>query len=628
MTSTIGQQISFFTFRGLMDPSKYYKACFQRLENWYLCIVLPASVSDTCANRLANEAIGLILLKHGRLSSVRGQFRQLDPIFRTLASLWSVSKFALRDEADVTEATGVNTTLVDLYLSLGVLTWSPSASRLKQDVQDRVNTWQQRWTAATGGTALVKPEGFALLLDRALVATSFDDTTFAAFLRLCTIEDLFSGKLRRETAEEADDVRCRSLFLSSMGTSAESLLPSHQYAVIPFGPWILFMIWKMNAGPASSGGSPSSCAGSDPFGLDLCIELLRNLPKSSAALGANVSSGDAEVPGGYCSRTPMQGAPGSTPCGGGSAEQSPVIGSQRGGGYPAEGTPLLRTPTPAAKHAPRRSSFPLPGCPLWKSKSSSRKARGKQAPENPEAIFASAKEVIPRGLFLRALETRVSTCLRGDDLVSASSSSAASTGLHFNSLREPRNAAWPQLVASDLARVRCAELASRIVARRCADWYGETVCYLLREWSDMAFLSEEHNLRMPAWKRAPPAAARCHVLSHILKGSNSVERVWATCCDDRSACGATGGEGASETALLGHGHAWRFQASAPYHISDVSPIISLGARCGIAPARAWTAVSSLSPPLVASSPSTMPAHASDQRNDRAFLQLDTMGEVA
>lgn len=255
-------------FRSLVGQ-KEYKAAFRLAERWLMVVVLPASVNDALSQRLVDSAASLVSLRHGCFASV-GDFRQLDPIFRALEAF-----------ADMAP---------DPFSFLGQLMWHPLATDWAQVIQLRMEQWHKGWSG-TARPALAEPQGFSLFLDGKVMASSLDDRAFSAALQLLVMEGKQEAKPRPESP--ASDVRCHSLFLNT-GPEGLEPLPSHQYSILQKGPWLLFVLWNMaNLGSVSSGALPASQAKampSDPFGVDLSLELLASLPLPPDA-GAGGPSG-------------------------------------------------------------------------------------------------------------------------------------------------------------------------------------------------------------------------------------------------------------------------------------------------------------------------------------------------
>ncbi|CAE8661264.1 unnamed protein product, partial [Polarella glacialis] len=174
MMSAVGQAVNFFVFRSL-DGRQEFKVSMRRVERWVLCIVLPASSSDTASKFFVEEAAAMAGLKHGSLEELRGGFRQLEPIFCSLSRLWR----SCRDRESAL-----------LYTSLGVVRWSSKSKDLQQVIQSKVSNWEKAWKATVQGVPRLCPTplGFALLLEQRLVATSLDDSAFESCLRLCVLE--------------------------------------------------------------------------------------------------------------------------------------------------------------------------------------------------------------------------------------------------------------------------------------------------------------------------------------------------------------------------------------------------------------------------------------------------------
>eukprot|EP00927_Polykrikos_kofoidii_P040322 TRINITY_DN34499_c0_g2_i1.p1 TRINITY_DN34499_c0_g2~~TRINITY_DN34499_c0_g2_i1.p1 ORF type:complete len:696 (+),score=78.25 TRINITY_DN34499_c0_g2_i1:93-2180(+) len=631
MRAAVGQKVSFFVFRSAEKPSVQYKACFQQIEKWYLCVILPGAISDRIAHCLMDEATSLISLKHGRLSSLQGYFRQLDQTFRALGRL---SRGVMQINDDGCGDAGC------LYLALGVVLWSSWAEAWREEIRGRMSTWESVW-AASCRKPLAKPEGFVLLLDQTLVATSLTDLAFDACLRLCLLECVFDGRSAWTSTGSPNaslaatpnsccdnaDVRCHSLFLSDGNREPSScdanspagLLPSHQYSIIRCAPWVLFMLWRMSSTSTSFDGSSGDLGGDtetvtkspsggegDPFGIDLCLELLLSFPNPQAQ-----------------TQTPRE-----------TQDNVGLIGgSGRAGSSSSPPTSSTAAGVPAgAARSGRNRSFSLSGCPVWKplvsrgSKlASSRRASGECAP----STVNTGLQRRPWGIFLHTLEMQDGASTSADVLPSTSARCS------FAETREPRRAARDRLIAEDFWRVRCPELAARAAARKCLEFPSTGCMPLLAEWGELEWLAQAHSSRQKAWKQAPSLALSRHVLVNVMKDVYSVDRLWNDCFEEGGHGGgdfaAAGGNnssiargGGTPATVLGCGETWRFQVGAPFYMSDLSPIVSMGARTRLGQHHVWVAMSRLLPLPGGSARSMQEGDAKEW----ALLHLDTMGEAA
>ncbi|CAJ1374390.1 unnamed protein product [Effrenium voratum] len=243
MKAAVGQEVNFLLFRSLTGQE--YKVSMKRLERWILCIVLPAATTDACARQLVDEALALVLLRFGRLQSA--DFRQLEPIFKAMSSVLASHS---------------------LYSCSGQLQWHPLAEDWKQVVEVHISKWEQGWQESAPSPALAVPQGFALLLEQQVMATSLNDEAFSACARLLALEG------EAKPASDDLDVRCHSLFLTLSPGGMEPL-PSHQYSLLQRGPWLFFVLWNMSD---TVGTSQTPRVAADPFGIDISLELLTTLP--------------------------------------------------------------------------------------------------------------------------------------------------------------------------------------------------------------------------------------------------------------------------------------------------------------------------------------------------------------
>jgi len=600
MQSAVGQQVSFLLFRSAVNPKIQYKAAFQKIDHWFLCMVLPGVVSDRMAKCLVQEAASLISLRHGRLSCLQGHFRQLDSIFRALGGLLKSVGQGSSNECDIPAG--------NVYLSLGVVLWSSLADGWREEVQSRVMQWESRWEASHAGQRLARPEGFALLLGQTLVATSLTDEAFDACLRLLLLEGaLDPGATGSTTVAGDEDVRCHCLFFGQAGEDSQGgPLPSHQYSIVQRGPWLLLMLWRMgsstplmgSASPAPMGSASPAPADSplaDSFGVDLCLELLQRLPLPQ---GQQQSSTEGPL---RATSTPNLGDAATTA----SRDKTKVA---------AAAAAAATVGAAAGKEKKKgRSSLKL-SCPIWKPLTRSSKPSRRNtvdltvssaASASSPSICRAAPPRPPRGIFLQALEMQA----RAPSVAGVTPSQPCAFAL----TRQPRNSAHDQLGASELYRVRCPELASRAAARRCQAWSTWGVSELLSDWAELDSLLIGHSLRRDAWSLGPKLATRRHALVDVFKGGGALDKLWDEVAEELGL--PQGGNGAGRQ-TLGKGEAWRFQLGAPYYMSDVSTVRSAGIRTGIGQHRTWAAISELDPGVA------------NQAPRRVFLQLDAMGEAS
>eukprot|EP00435_Cladocopium_sp_Y103_P067806 s291_g30.t1 len=274
MKAAVGQEVNFMVFRSLQGQE--FKVAMRRQERWILCVILLAPATDSLAQFLVDEALALVLLRHGRFASV-SDFRQLEPIFKALSALAS-------------EARSRPTP----YPLLGLMQWHPLASDWRQVIEQRVEEWEKGWKE-TAVRPMAVPQGFALLLEQQVMATSLDDETFSACMRLLALE-----AAEPSPASNDFDVRCHSLFLNPSG---DEPLPSHQYSLLQKGKWLLFLLWNMTDIEAETSAPPTPPfrAASDPFGIDLSLELLSKLPepRPSSSPGPEFSPPARSTPTGH-----------------------------------------------------------------------------------------------------------------------------------------------------------------------------------------------------------------------------------------------------------------------------------------------------------------------------------------
>mmetsp|Transcript_4647 Transcript_4647/g.17477 ORF Transcript_4647/g.17477 Transcript_4647/m.17477 type:complete len:754 (+) Transcript_4647:71-2332(+) len=582
MKAAVGQSLTLFVFWSA-DRSRQYKAAIQQIEQWILVVVLPGSVTDGVARFFVEEAQGLMVLRHGRLGTLRGRFRQLDPIFRSLSSLWQSLRGCV-DEGEHREACVSTSSAAMLYALFGAVPWSSFTQSWQQRVGDRVTDWEAKVYETASANLLALPEGFALFLDHLLIGTNLDDALFKVCLHLCLLE----GELSPELASScgAQDVRCHSLFLSRDGTdtgAGSMLLPSHQYSVLRRGPWLLFVLWRMlspedRAAAAATpmaaapgrppSGSPSASpstavfGGDDPFGTDLCLDLLSGLP----------------LPDEYVAKLAAQAA------------LAMEAKGSRGGSSKSSGT--------GPRDLKRSFSLPCPGVlkPLV-SRSSSGNNLKKLEPQP-----------VRQSRFLHAMELQ--TPMSESQLMSSTPASPASPGSSlFASMRRPRLAAsdrWPEL----LMPARCPEAASRCAAEAGSEWMTtHPSTLLLPEWSELEWLALDHSRRRSTWSAAPSQSKTRHPIMSVLKGAHSFNTLWGDCLREneramKPADGeAAGGSGQSNAqgaqkregpTLLGSGEPWRFQAGAPFQMADLSPLLGAGVlKSETTGARSWAAFATL-----------------------------------
>eukprot|EP00930_Biecheleria_cincta_P045307 TRINITY_DN31240_c0_g1_i1.p1 TRINITY_DN31240_c0_g1~~TRINITY_DN31240_c0_g1_i1.p1 ORF type:complete len:687 (-),score=137.43 TRINITY_DN31240_c0_g1_i1:508-2568(-) len=563
MKAAVGQQVNFIVFRSL-DGRRELKVAMRAVEKWILCVVLPSSTADTVAQFMVDEAIGLIGLRHGRLSSLQGNFRQLDRIFRALSDLW-VSSTALMFgiEAHCPDAGS-------LYMSLRIVLWHPLAEEWRDVVKQRIVAWERGWAASAASPApLASPKGFALLLEGKLMATCLHESTFVCCLRLLA----FEGKLCAHSSTLAaqrpvavtdsprnrkdTECKCHSIFLPELdlGTAVAAVLPSHQYSLLQHGPWVLLVLWSMVSG-ASSAQAPTSSsqpltlpqAGSgDPFGVDLSLELLEALP----------------LPPGYDPRDAAAAAQ--------SGKFTPVSASStKSGGK-----------TPGTEKTKRNFGLPCTGS-IFKS---------------------SSKSKVPATLVQESLaqtsppQQRPTSFMCSLDL--QGQSEAPERPIHsFSQLQAPFQASRP---GAQEANLRCPVLAFQARKRKCSDWTSAQASDFLTEWSNLEWLLQCHAARRESWMKVPPRTAKRHVLIDILRGDNSLDKLWDQCIADLDLGDLDQGTDAAakqgkttQATLLGSGEPWRFQEGAPYILPDIPPLVSVGSLAAAATGsskKAWVAAS-------------------------------------
>lgn len=558
MKAAVGQQVNFIVFRSL-DGRRELKVSMRAVEKWILCVVLPSTTTDTVAQFLVDEAIGLIGLRHGQLTSLQGNFRQLDRIFRALSDLWAFS-------AALTSGTKVHCPdAASLYMSLRIVLWHPLAEDWRDIMKQRVASWERSLAANAASPApLALPKGFALLLEGKLMATCLDENTFACCLRLLA----FEGKLCASSSTPAaqrpatptdgasdqkdSECKCHSIFLPELdaGAGVTAVLPSHQYSLLQHGPWVLLVLWSMASGASSAQAPPSQPltlpqAGSgDPFGVDISFQLLEALPlpPRDAARDAAAQSGKS---------TPLSAS------------------SNKSGGK-----------TPGTEKTKRSFGLPCSGS-IFKSSS-----RSKMPTPSAEDTLAHAS----------TSQQRPTSFMCSLDLQDPSGAPERPIN-SFSQLQTPFQALRPGLQE---AHLRCPVLAFQARKRRCSDWTSAQASDFLTEWSNLHWLMQCHAARRESWLKVPPRAAKRHVLIDILRGDNSLDKLWDQCIADLDLGDLDQGDDAAakngkktQATLLGSGEPWRFQDGAPYVLADIPPLISVGSLAAAALSKkVWVAASS------------------------------------
>jgi len=425
-----------------------------------------------------------------------------------------------------------------------------------------------------------------------LIGTSLSDESFQVCLRLCLFEGVFNQSAvdSNETSVAHDyqntEVRCHSIYISQ-DESGPPVLPNRQYSVIQHGPWILFMLWHMRSNgfdntspeaPPLEALTPCSLPaklvslGSDPFGVDLCLDLLASLPLP-------LQTQDGALP----------GAPATI---GGSAGSAPSAGTTINGS------------TAAGRGQKKNRTFSLP-CPVWKTLSRSRPVRQKSdhgsriRPVEPFRPFMHT-------LALRGVPAATSPAevVHGTHPGTPEADKTAALALQsqhgFGALREPGHAARDQFPGT--SRLQCPEMAPRAALRPVSAWGGNRST--LNDWSELESLAREHGSRHVAWANAPSHRLTSHALVGALRNKGAMESLLDECLDGNtpaeSSSNQTGNDSTSHrrpkaATTLGRGDLWRFQVGAPFLLSDVSPAVSAGALVRSGARRSWKAMSAVHP---------------------------------
>lgn len=556
MRTGVGQDVSLLSFRSLHGGSRY-KAALRRVEQWVLCIVLPGSASDCHARFFAEEAAELTALRHGRLSAARSDFKQLDPILRSLSVLWQ----HMAEGHDGVPVGGL------MYSSLGISLWNSLSDRWQDDLQKRITDWETRWRAGGGCSAFAQPEAFAVFLGHSLLGTSLSDCAFQACLRLCHLEGMWDAAEHIAAPPpsgsglggvDACDVRCRSLFLDRACLEADSL-PSHQYCIIQQGPWALFMLWRMGVrselNPADMKSMPPTHVAGDPFGVDLCIDFLSALPLPGGQAPPPVPMSSSAA-----SRTqspsPNTSARHPSPSVAALRAASPNIASIRAAS-PASPSPASPTwargsggPHGRPHHRKNKlAKMGLPSCLTWKR------------PPRPRPEFSGGRPA----RFLHAVELK--DC--GPPVLECTECS------ELRALRgPPARVARDRIAASEA--LLCPEARGRAECRGCSELASSWgLTDLLAEWRDLDALASSHAARRAAWARGAGGgggAGEGHPLLSALFGTGGLEELWAECLGEGSA---------QQSRQAPPGDAWRFQHQAPYDLGrDLPGLLGLGQLTG------------------------------------------------
>eukprot|EP00931_Biecheleriopsis_adriatica_P026704 TRINITY_DN16213_c0_g1_i2.p1 TRINITY_DN16213_c0_g1~~TRINITY_DN16213_c0_g1_i2.p1 ORF type:complete len:643 (+),score=131.47 TRINITY_DN16213_c0_g1_i2:119-2047(+) len=554
MKAAVGQEVKFLVFRSL-DGGREIKVCLLPLERWLLCVLLPASATDATSQFFAEEAAALISLRHGRLASVQSNFRQLDPVFRALANLWCASLQGPSPFGGAGAANRANAGL--LYASLGVAQWHSLSNDWIEVVKLKVDDWEKGWKSMVPHPALAQPQGFALFLESALMATSLDDQSFTACLRLLALEGMlldFVGGTPQATSQGVDgaDVRCHSFFLHDVDTGDEPL-PSHQYSLMLKSPWLLFVLWGMQCnGPETPSRSKARPSGAkahseDPFGVDLSLELLGALP----------------LPPGYAGPAAV------------------------GKGSPLSSSPSSRS-LGRSTSGEKKRSFGLACGSIFKPP-----ARSKASPSES----AMCREASMPKSHVYAL-----------DFQGGRAKAPAVVPVAFSRLQDPLHACKPDI--REGAGLLCPVLGTQARKRRCAEWTtaAEGSSFVV-SWSNLDQLCRSHAARLASWSAGPSKAAKRHVLLDILRGDNALDKIWDECLQGSTLCENLEQEAdaekkhkKTEATLLGSGEPWRFQDGAPYLLADLPPLISAGALVTAGQNKAWMAISATVPSGAAVAP--------------------------
>ncbi|CAK9117227.1 unnamed protein product [Durusdinium trenchii] len=152
----------------------------------------------------------------------------------------------------------------------------------------------------------------------------------------------------------------------------------------------------------------------------------------------------------------------------------------------------------------------------------------------------------------------------------------------FAQLQEPR-----QISSAEIPEgLRCPVLGSRLQERSSLDWTPSEFGDFLEELGDLSWLWRCQSARRAAWQQGPDLSIKRHVLVDILRGDHTLEKLWNDSLAGSELCKELeqepedprkGGK-KTEATLLGSGEAWRFQDGSPYFASDLTDLISVGAK--------------------------------------------------
>lgn len=543
MRAAAGQEVSFFVFWSA-DRKSQYKVAIQHVEFWELCVVLPGDTSDGVCRFFVENAVRLVQVRHGTFETVKGTFGQLDSVFRALSSVWRTLRQNLEDGVCTTSSSALS-----CFALFNAAPWSSYSWTWRAEVSNRLIDWERNFKLRSHGKSFASLEGFALFMDHIVVGTSLDDDWFDVCLLLCLLEA--DGSPTSTT-----DVSCRSIFLqapSGRNHKSPALLPTHQYTFLRHGQWSFLVLWRLRSGdtvtsPKNDGSADNSSPGDrDPFGTDVGIQLLRNLPLPEEYI-AGVAAGVAKA---MSSMTPTRSGSGSTPSGG-------------------------------SRIMKRSFSMPCPSVfkPLM-SRSSNNFARG-----GPEPIWNRNTR------FAHVLDLEMDpTCEAYDhDLQGLGGRQILCRPLHGGSSRWPGN-----------LRPRCPESLSRVEIGLFTDWMvADMSAILFPEWQELDWLAKDYSRRRQSWKACPSPSVTRHPLVNVFKGTQSLFKVWNNCVEECPG-EAMIWPGRQRVArpdgpvLLGSGEPWRFKANAPFEHADLSPFLGAGTmRCLPCDGKHWAAISAMS----------------------------------
>jgi len=158
------------------------------------------------------------------------------------------------------------------------------------------------------------------------------------------------------------------------------------------------------------------------------------------------------------------------------------------------------------------------------------------------------------------------------------------TSTSFSQLQEPRQISAAQMPEG----LRCPVLAEQAKNRRSLEWSTSEFGDFLEELGDISWLWRSHSQRRAAWRQGPDMASKRHVLVDLLRGDNSLEKIWNESLSGSELCKELEEQSKdpknrkdgkkTEATLLANGEPWRFQDGSPYPASDLTELISVGTK--------------------------------------------------